>query len=192
MIKALIFDCYGVLVEDALAMILVELKKTDPELANKIIVLVDKVVDGTMEPAEYQQQAATLLGMTSEEYVNKLREGQIKNVALLEYIEELKTNYKIGLLSNVAKHGLYRHFTGEELHRYFDVVVESGDIGFAKPNAQAYEITADRLGVRLDGCIMIDDQDSYCEGARRVGMNAVKYKSFTQFKRDAATFGYKK
>ncbi len=188
MIKALIFDCYGVLVEDALARMLAELKKTDPELADKIIVLVDKVVDGTLEPVEYQQQAAALLGMSSEEYVNKLREGQIKNTALLEYIEELKTNYKIGLLSNVAKHGLSRHFTSKELPRYFDVVVESGDIGFAKPSAQAYEITADRLGVRLDECVMIDDQYDYCEGAQKVGMAVIKYESFTQFLRDSAEF----
>ncbi len=182
MIKALIFDCYGVLVEDALAVILAELKKTDPEVANKIIALVDKVVDGTLEPAEYQQQAATLLGMSSEEYVNTLRMGQIKNTALLKYIEELKANYKVGLLSNVAKNGLSRHFTDEELDRYFDVVIESGDIGFAKPNAQAYEITADRLGVRLDECVMIDDQDNYCAGAKRVGMKAIKYESLQQMK----------
>lgn len=187
MIKALIFDCYGVLVEDALAVILAELKKTDPELAEKIIVLVGKVVDGTMEPVEYQQQAATLLDMSLEEYVDTLRAGQIKNTVLLEYIEELKSSYKIGLLSNVAKNGLSRHFTDEELDRYFDVVVESGDIGFAKPNAQAYEITADRLGVRLDECIMIDDQDDYCEGAKRVGMKAIKYESLQQIKQDIVT-----
>src|SRR6185369_3482431 len=98
-----------------------------------------------------------------------------KDLELLEYIAELRTQYKIGMLSNIGRGGLERRFAPGELDRYFDVVVVSGDIGYAKPEAEAYEITADRLGVRLDECVFTDDREGYCEAARGVGMQAISY-----------------
>jgi len=64
------------------------------------------------------------------------------------------------------------------------VVVASADIGFAKPEAEAYQITADRLGVRYDECVMIDDREDYCQGAIAAGMHAILYKSLVQLQRD--------
>jgi HAD superfamily hydrolase (TIGR01509 family) len=76
---------------------------------------------------------------------------------------------------------LGRRFQLSELADLFDVVVASGDIGYAKPEAAAYEITADRLGVRLDECVFVDDREPYCEAARGVGMQAIVYRDFAQF-----------
>jgi len=64
------------------------------------------------------------------------------------------------------------------------VVVASSNIGFAKPEARAYEITAEKLGVRLDECIMVDDVEAYCLGAEGVGMQAIRYQSFDQMKNE--------
>jgi HAD superfamily hydrolase (TIGR01509 family) len=54
----------------------------------------------------------------------------------------------------------------------------------AKPEPEAYEITADRLGVRLEECVMIDDRLELCEGAQAVGMKAIMYKGLKQLKTD--------
>jgi putative hydrolase of the HAD superfamily len=88
------------------------------------------------------------------------------------------------MLSNINVPGLMRRFSEAEREEYFDVIVVSAEIGFAKPEAQAYEITADRLGVRLDECVFIDDREDFCEAARGVGMQAVFYQSFDQAKAD--------
>ena len=61
------------------------------------------------------------------------------------------------------------------LEQHFDVILESSKIGFAKPEARAYEIAATELGVRLDECIFIDDREHYLEGAAHVGMKTVLY-----------------
>ncbi len=103
---------------------------------------------------------------------------------LLDYIQELRNHYKIGVLSNIGRDGLLRYFTQSELDAHFDTVVVSGEIGFAKPEAQAYEITADRLGVLLGECVFTDDKPAYCEAARAVGMQAIVYNSFKQFRSD--------
>jgi HAD superfamily hydrolase (TIGR01509 family) len=81
---------------------------------------------------------------------------------------------------------LLRRFGTEELGRYFDVAVASAEIGYAKPEAQAYEITADKLGVELTECVFTDDRGEYCEGARGLGMQAILYENLEQFKAELA------
>jgi HAD superfamily hydrolase (TIGR01509 family) len=60
----------------------------------------------------------------------------------------------------------------------------SAVIGFAKPGAKAYEAVAEKLGMRLDECVMIDDRQAYCEGARAIGMTAIQYSSMSRLKRE--------
>ena len=76
--------------------------------------------------------------------------------------------------------GLGRRFSKDELDRYFDVVVPSGEIGYIKPEPQAYLITAERLGVKPSECIMVDDRQVCVDGAIAVGMQAILYESLTE------------
>lgn len=180
MIKAIIFDCFGVLVVDALGAILNELRVSDSAKADKIIAILDRVIRNKIPVRESQVLIADLLDMDTDAYIEYLQSGQVRNTMLLDYIAELKKDYKTAMLSNVSNNGLAKLFTDAELEAHFDVVVASGNIGFAKPEARAYEITADQLGVRLDECVMIDDRDEYCEGAAHVGMHVIKYENFDQ------------
>lgn len=178
MIKAIIFDCFGVLVEDALAAMCLELS---PEKRQEAVDLMHAAHHGLIEPVDSNRQIADLFGMDMGSYQNALREGEIKNQPLLGYIGELHARYKTAMLSNVSTGGITRRFTPEEL-AVFDTVVASGEVGFAKPEPEAYEITADRLGVRLDECVFTDDREEYCDAARAVGMQAIPYRGFTEFK----------
>lgn len=186
MIKTIIFDCFGVLVTDALEAIVSELRMTDAETADEIVALVHAASKGAMDPQAARAAIADKLGITTQEYANKIRHGEAKNRPLLEYIQGLRPQYKTALLSNVIRGGLESRFTARELAAHFDAVVASGDIGYAKPEAQAYQAVADRLGVRLDECIMVDDRQDYCDGAIAIGMQAVRYKSFGQMQTELA------
>lgn len=183
MIKAIVFDCFGVLITDALSAMVDTLKTTDPEKAQQIISLTVAANRGILDPAQSRPAIAELLGLTYEEYRQKLRDEEVKNTELLAYIEELKKHYKIGLLSNVSRGGLEVRFSSEEL-AVFDAITASGDTGFAKPSAEAYEIAADRLDVRTTECIMIDDREDYCDGAVAVGMEAIQYNSLPELKKE--------
>lgn len=187
--KAIIFDCFGVLITDALAAIVAELQLRDPATADKIIAAVRAASSGTMAPEASRATVAGLLGLTAEAYAARIRDGEVKNHELLAYIAALRPRYKTALLSNIIPGGLAARFTPDELAAHFDVVVASGDIGYAKPEARAYEITADRLGVRLTECVMIDDREDYCSGAEGVGMQAVRYESFLQMLAALARLG---
>lgn len=109
-----------------------------------------------------------------------VRAGQSKNQALLQYITELRRTYKIGLLSNISRQGLESRFSENELAAHFDAIVISDEATYAKPQAEAFHITAERLGVQPQACIMIDDTEGHCNGARAAGMQAIHYTSFHQ------------
>lgn len=184
MIKAVIFDCFGVLITDALEAMVAEIRETKPNEAREIVSILMAASKGQISRQHASEAVSTIFGMTMDEYINRVQNAEVKNIELLEYITELRGTYKTALLSNVSIGGLDARFDKQELARCFDEVVASGDIGFAKPEPEAYEIAADRLGVRLEECVFIDDREEYCEGARSVGMQAIRYQGFEGMKRE--------
>lgn len=182
MIRAVIFDCFGVIITDALQALCNELLTRDPAACERVKDLIKANNRGLITPQESNAQIASLLGMSVEEFRSRIDDGEAKDMLLLDFIAKLRGDYKTAMLSNVAGSSLRNRFTTDELERCFDAVVASGDIGYAKPEPEAYEITADRLGVRYDECLFVDDRDAFCEAARAVGMQAIHYVSFDRFK----------
>ena len=187
MIRAIIFDCFGVIVTDVLQSIREEIAQTNPEGAEAIKDIIAANNRGLIEPGETNERIATILGISSGDFRRQIAQGEARNDKLLTYILDLRATYKTGMLSNIAGSSLARRFPDDELKSYFDVVVASGDIGFAKPERQAYEIVADRLNLRCDECVFIDDRELFCEGATSVGMRAIVYTNFAQCKYDLET-----
>lgn len=181
--EAIIFDCFGVLITDALEDMVAALHASEPNKAAQVVATVTAANKGIISSEVSRETIADLFGISVDEYTRRIRNGEVKNTELLDYIVDLRRRYKTALLSNVSAAGLAVRFTPEELSKHFDVVVASGVIGYAKPEAQAYEVTAERLGVRLDACVMIDDREDYCLGAQGAGMRAIQYTSFEQMKR---------
>lgn len=184
MIKAIIFDCFGVLLADNLQLMRQRLESQDPERAREVKDLVALSNKGILDPAKARPKIAELFGLTLDEYIREVTSGEGRNEELLAYIPTLRPMYKTAMLSNIGSGSLRSRFTSEELEVLFDEVVASGEIGFAKPEAQAYEIVADRLGIRLDECVFTDDREGFCEAARGVGMQAIVFEDFAQFRRE--------
>jgi HAD superfamily hydrolase (TIGR01509 family) len=180
-VQAIIFDCFGVLRPDMLEL---NYRKFggDPEKDAQFIHDTMLASNRGLIPRSAPVYAERL-GISDKEWIAAF-DNQENDQELLDYILQLKQMYKIGLLSNASAGRMQEIFGKEELLSHFDAVVASGEIGYAKPEAQAYEIIADRLGVRLDECIFTDDREEYCEGARAVGMQAILYQNFAQFRRE--------
>lgn len=181
MTKAVIFDCFGVVLTDALQEIRAELARKDPTAAQEVRDIIAANNRGHIDPQESNKRIADILGLDVEVFRSQVRAGEVRNDRLLSYILSLRKQYKTAMLSNVAVSSLERRFPGDELKEYFDEVIASAEIGFIKPDAQAYEITAERLGLEPSECVFTDDKVSFCEAAATVGMQAIVYTDFVQF-----------
>ncbi|MEV7192163.1 HAD-IA family hydrolase [Streptomyces sp. NPDC093510] len=85
--------------------------------------------------------------------------------------------HRAGLLSNSLGDHCYDGF---DLPAMFDAVTVSGDIGVRKPSRRAYATACERLGVRPEETVMVDDLPQNIAAAERLGIAGIVH-------RDAAT-----
>jgi len=73
-----------------------------------------------------------------------------------------------------------------DIDEIFELVVDSAFVGMRKPDHAIYELTVERLTAEIDAeeCLFVDDVEVNCEGARGVGMRAVRYEEPAQAVRD--------
>ena len=180
-IKAIIFDCFGVLVTGSLENYLDIYLSGDVEKRRQAHSYNAQANAGIISYEELIQKYAELADADYED-VAKIIYDNPKNTRLLQYIkEELKSEYKIGVLSNAAGDILNELFDEDEV-AMFDAAVLSYDVGLVKPDRQVYELIAEKLDVLPSECIFTDDNKSFCDGAETVGMQAVHYQNFEQFR----------
>jgi HAD superfamily hydrolase (TIGR01509 family) len=182
MIKAVIFDCFGVLVTEGWLGFKRKHFADDAQAARKATELLDQADAGLINHEDFIQQVSQLAGVTADE-VHSALDVNIANQPLFSYIVGLKPRYKIGFLSNAAANWLGELFTSQQL-ALFDVINLSFETGVSKPQAGAYQKIAQELGCQVSECVLVDDQVRHCEGAKSAGMRAILYQDFPQLKRD--------
>lgn len=184
MIKAIIFDCFGVVLTDGLRENYIYFGGDFDKDRERVVEILHEASAGRIESSA--PGIANLLNIPVDEWRKRNDDGHRIDYDVLAYAEELGKQYKVAMLSNIGKGGVGRFFEPGLLEQYFEPVVESAQIGYAKPEPNAYEITADKLGVRCDECVFIDDRLEYIEGAVAVGMNGILYQNLKQLKEELA------
>jgi HAD superfamily hydrolase (TIGR01509 family) len=185
MIKAIIFDCFGVLTTDGWLPFKRKYFRNNPALEAEATSLNKQVDAGLASYEEFESSIARLASVSLAE-AHKAIESNVPDDELFEYIgSELKPNYKIGMLSNAGANWLGRLFLPEQV-ALFDAVALSYEMGFVKPDPRAYLSIAARLGVEPSECIFVDDQQRYCTAAIEQGMQAILYSSSEQLKDELA------
>lgn len=182
MIRAIIFDCFGVLTKDRWREFLATLNTTQVAAIRDIQRAYDRGFITYHDFVEQGMRAANVSASRLDEIFHDA--PQQKNTELLAYIEQLRPKYKIGLLSNVASNWIRDNFLTKTEIELFDAMTFSYELGTTKPDPEMYTAVCQQLGVELNQAVMVDDIDAYCEAAERIGMSSIQYKNFVQFKTD--------
>jgi beta-phosphoglucomutase len=66
---------------------------------------------------------------------------------------------------------------GSEFLKNFDVIVTGDDVANAKPNPEPYLTAAERLGVKSEECIVIENAPSGIKAAKNAGMYCIAVKT---------------
>ena len=181
MIRALVFDCFGVFYTDPVFAYMRD-SRTPSEKAKALHSLDKQAARGMLNKPGFITQAASLLGITPLEAGQQFFHSDDRNVQLVKLVQELRKSYKIGMLSNIGGDMMDGFFSPKERKQLFDEVILSGDVKMAKPDKGIFELICQRLGVKLDEAVMIDDQQSTCDTVKTFGMHSICYKDFEQFK----------
>ncbi len=184
MIKAIIFDCFGVIITDALKAELDNIEAANPKAAREIVDIIHANNRGIINPAESNQRIADILDVSVRQWRKRIDKGEVKDLRVMGYIKQLRPTYKTALLSNIGRQSLTRRFGNDELKAHFDAIVISGELGIMKPEPEIFLYATKQLQAKPEECIMIDDRQTHCAGAREAGMTAILYKDFMQMKHE--------
>ncbi len=181
MIRAIIFDCFGVLTTDKWKEFVATLPTDQVQPAVDLNHALDR---GYISQDEFFKQIRALTNKAPERVESLINADMQKNTQLLTFISELKQSYKIGLLSNVSSNWVRDTFLSEQEKNLFDDILLSYDVGLIKPEVAIYNLAASRLMCDSRECLFIDDSLGHCEGATLAGMQSLVYKNFAQCKKD--------
>jgi len=108
--------------------------------------------------------------------------GDAIDQELLGFVVSLKSDYQVGLLSNAwmnARTLLDKHFNFIDV---FDVSVFSSEVGIRKPDQAIFKLMLEKMGVKAENAVFIDDMPLNVEGAISAGLHAIRYTDTPQIK----------
>lgn len=186
MIKAVIFDFGGVIVrtEDTAGRRRWEERLgLEPKALDALVFDCDAAVAATLGQApesEVWAHVARTLRLDDEQLQACQADfwgGDRLDTDLLALIRSLRPRYKTGILSNAwsrAREAFTQRFG---LDQAVDDILISAEEGISKPDPRIYQLAADRLGVRAEEAVFVDDFAHNVEAARAVGMQGVHYRA---------------
>ena len=190
MIKAIIFDWGGVLIDETLG----EMNKY---CADVLCVNVesyniarregfDSFARGDITENKFWQIVCNKLNVdipnVESLWGDAVEEVFNEKIEMFELIDKLRgQGYKIGFLSNTEMPAV-KYWQKNDYEKYFDEAVFSCVEHIAKPDREIYQLICERLGVLPEEAIFIDDKDEYVDGAVAIGIKGIVFENEKQVK----------
>jgi len=102
------------------------------------------------------------------------------NVELAEYFRSLRPRYRTAILSNSFVGARSKEQERYHFDEMTDLIVYSHEVGMAKPDRRIYTLTCERLGVRPEETVFLDDSEWAVEAARALGIHALLFEDNAQ------------
>ena len=99
-----------------------------------------------------------------------------ENPGMDKLLARIKKHYPLYLISNTnALH--FAHIKKQfKILRHFKRVFPSHEVGARKPTLKIYRRVLRKIGLRPEETVFIDDMKSFIDGARKSGMQAIRFK----------------
>ncbi|MFV2041861.1 MAG: HAD family hydrolase [Anaerolineales bacterium] len=129
---------------------------------------------------EWVRQELDLSQEEGQQLTRDFWQGDDLDPELVGYIRGLRAQFQTGLISNAwleLREQLVRHWRIDDA---FDDLVISAEVGLRKPDPAIYRLALDRLEVRADRAVFVDDFENNISAAAEIGMHAVLFRSRSQ------------
>jgi epoxide hydrolase-like predicted phosphatase len=121
-----------------------------------------------------ERQVAELMDDIWREYLGT------GNSELIEYARGLRPQYRTGILSNSFVGAREREQAAYGFEDLVDEIIYSHEAGLSKPDPRIYALACERLGVRPEETVLLDDAQLCVTGAREAGLHAVRFQDNAQ------------
>ena len=185
MIKAIIFDFFGVIRADSFHGWMANHGFTREDEAGQVSRLLDM---GKIDIAEFFSRLAKLSNQTVPELESEMK-GYVKfDDKVIEYIKSLRNTYKIVVLSNSEGAYLRNILSEKNLDALFDEIFISGELGVAKPDREMFELVLQKTGLDKSEAVFVDDQQKNTSAAEAIGIKSILFENVEKLKTDIDRF----
>lgn len=113
------------------------------------------------------------------------------NSSMVDWLGQLRSSgMKLGLLSNMHPEMVAHCRKQFSWLKNFDFLTFSGDVRLIKPDPAIYEHTLRGLGVTASEALFLDDREVNIRAAQALGINALRFESIEQLRRDLESSGF--
>ena len=193
MIKGILFDLGGVVVfnhlDQQLEHFAKELKIDLSELKTLEEVEHEKMILGKLSVKEFcssirnkfelEKDSATLVLIWERIY----QETSKLNGDVIRFVKEIKTKYKVGLISNIFDVTATFH-QRQKLFYFFKPVVLSCRRGIAKPDIKMFAVAIKEMELKGKEVLYVDDNEKHIAVAKEFGMKTIHFQDNAQFKKE--------
>lgn len=153
--------------------------------------LVERFETGLMGPAEFFAGLSRTiqLDLTYDRFCGIWSSIFTATLVPESMLEGLARRYRLLLLSNTNAIHFEMIREAYPLLRHFHELVLSYEVKAMKPDPRIYREALRRAGCGAGECFYTDDIAAYVEGARKLGIDAVKFQSADQIGRELAARG---
>lgn len=174
--KAVVLDMYGVIVKQTGDDFVPYVQRTFPDLSPAEIYAPWLKADvGELTSLDVWKT----IGFTGD--LEKIEKDYLDTIELqdgfMEFISAVRRKYKLAVISNDSSRWSRYLRDKFDINKYFDVISISGDLKMQKPDARIFLLTIEKLGVKAEDCLYVDDREGNLEAAKKIGMNAVMMNS---------------
>lgn len=184
MIKTIIFDNGGVLVEDAWFEFVQNLEKKYGHkpggITEKINSKEKLATRGEVTFYELMDYIAQILG--SDEDLKHIYKPFDLKPEMVNLVKKISTQYEVALLTNEISSFLHDNDTWHMENIFGENIFRSSEIGFGKPDPEIYEYVLNKLNRKPEEIVFIDDREKNLVPARTMGINVIQFKSLEELK----------
>jgi putative hydrolase of the HAD superfamily len=138
-----------------------------------------------LQPLNYADEAA------QRQFASRFFVGRERvHPEMLALLRELRLHYRLAILSNTHIYEMERWLVEQRgLAGLFELVISSAQVGMAKPDAEIYQLTLERLGLQPHEALFIDDLVRNTSVAESIGLPCIVFQSPAQLRRELEARG---
>jgi epoxide hydrolase-like predicted phosphatase len=168
-------------------------KITETEFMRGRKLYIKQLITGKISEKDYWigvLKAAKAVNQDSKPAIEIMHKYQKEKPGVFAIVKKLKTQgYRLGIITTSHKEIIAWKTAHFHLEDYFEVIINSADVGVVKPDPRIYQAALEALKVKPVECIFIDDSSENVVGAEKLGIKGIVFQNAVQLEKELINQG---
>lgn len=190
MIRAVIFDFGGVVVNESFQDWISEFVAPYDSIKHEMLDLQDKVDLGDLPVSAYNEFLSVKTGKDPDFIEGDILSKFYLHGDVIALIKKLREQHiKTAIVSNFPDKWFTYLQEKFDFNHLFDEIFVSSRLHMIKPQKEFFHYVLEKLAIKPQEAVFTDDKKKYTDGAEQVGIHGVVFTSAEELKRHLLTFG---